>query len=95
MKTTTLTDDFDAPTITLLEGHHDIITFNKAFEAEGWDSQGPWPEDYLSHEYWVRDNEGFWSSSNKNNPDAIPVSIVAWDGPKEQSVDLSPHRVLH
>jgi hypothetical protein len=93
-KTTTLTDNFDSPTVTILEGHHDVETFNKAFEAEGWEAS-PWPESYISHEYWERGSDGSWTCSNKTNPKAIPVTVADWAGPKENQEDLSSSRVLH
>lgn len=80
MVTTTLTDTYDAPEISILEGHHDLKTFNKAFIEEGW-TQEPWPSDYVSHEYWIKLPNGKWECSNKNDSRAIPVTIATWEGP--------------
>lgn len=93
-KTTTLLDLYDAPAISLLEGHHTIESFNKAFRAEGWEIE-PWPQEYISHEYWIRDQTGVWTCSNKNDLRAIPVTVCAWDGPPEKLAARGPAPHLH
>lgn len=94
LRTQTLLDEYGAPNFSILQGHHDIATFNKAFEAEGW-SVEPWPSDYLSHEYWETDNGGNWFSSNKDCLRAVPVTIVDWGGPAEQLPAKGPNPDLH
>lgn len=75
MKTQTL--GADNPVVTILEGHHDVQTFNRAFAAEGWDTGG-WQDDSISHEYWVKTDERHWSPSVKTDPKAVPVTVGDW-----------------
>lgn len=65
------------PVVTILEGHHDIDAFNRAFAAEGWDHKG-WDEENISHEYWVKKRGGLWEPSVKTHPDAIAVTVGDW-----------------
>ncbi len=83
LKTTTLLDKYDCPVVSLLPGHVPLEVFNEAFMAEGWDGVDPWPEDYVSYEYWICNSEGKWESSHKGIKEARPVTVVGWDGPTE------------
>lgn len=90
LKTLTLCDEHDSPNITILEGHHTPEIFNEAFIAEGWEAD-PWPNDYISHEYWVRHDDGKWTSSHKADPKARAVTVADWSGPR----DVGPNPDLH
>jgi hypothetical protein len=81
-KTTTLLDEHDCPVISLLPGHVPLDIFNEAFIAEGWEAD-PWPDDYISYEYWVCKPDGTWESSHKGIQEAQPVTVAGWDGPQE------------
>lgn len=88
--THTQCDETGAPEFTILNGHHTVEIFNEAFIREGWEAD-PFPEDYISHEYWVKKSDGRWESSNKNNPLSVPVTVGTWEGP----IDLGPDPSLH
>lgn len=79
-KTITLLDDKDCPSVTILPGHVSLELFNEAFKAEGWEAD-PWPEEYISYEYWIYKGEGVWETSHKGVPDARPVTVAEWEGP--------------
>jgi hypothetical protein len=64
------------PVVSLLVGHHDLETFNKAFEAEGW-STGGFSDEGVTHEYWRKDKTG-WVCSNIHDARALPVTIGEW-----------------
>lgn len=51
-KTITLLNG-DNPTQVICAGHIDAKTFNKAFKAEGWDSQGDYKQKELKFVYMV------------------------------------------
>jgi len=61
---------------SLVEGHLSDREFNKivkkAFAGDTISS------DRITHEYWVKDQDGAWSSSNRNNPKAVPVTVMDW-----------------
>jgi len=75
MKTQTL--GADDPVISILEGHHDLETFNRAWAAEGWDGPG-FDAELVAHEFWTKDDKGHWSPSVKTDPKAIPVTVGDW-----------------
>lgn len=93
MKTETMLDESGAPILSILLGHHDVDTFNHAFIREGWEAD-PWPEDYISHEYWIKKLDGSWECSHKENPLAVPVTVAGWMGPQEEK-SLGPRPDLH
>lgn len=93
VKTFTLLDNDSIPVVSILEGHHDIDTFNLAFKNEGWISD-PWPEDWISHEYWINHGMGRWSCSNRSDPKAIPVTVAGWDD-SVWGAEKKPNRNLH
>ncbi len=93
MKMYTLLDEFDAPYISLVEGHHSAEVFNEAFELDGWDVD-PWPAEYISHEYWILEADGNWTCSNKNDIRSRPVTVVDWCGPREDTAK-GPAPELH
>lgn len=88
-KTLTLLDEYDAPEFSILPGHHSVQDFNVAFLNEGWTSE-PWPEDYISHEYWVNLGNGKWKCSNRLDKSAEPVTVADWSGPTEQPLARGP-----
>lgn len=95
-KTITLADQYDSPQFSLLRGHHDLKTFNEAFQAEGldmgWSEFLPWDEDDISHEYWVEVKEFQWYPSNKTNPKAVAVTIASWDSLVEEDSYIAAPR---
>lgn len=79
LKTITLSPpgDDDNPMITLCIGHVDAATFTKAHENEGWEAD-PAQDSDLSFEYWKPLGNGSWSSSNKDAPGAVAVTVMEW-----------------
>ena len=94
LKTLTLVDVYEAPFVSLLRGHHSAEVFNAAFREEGWtDSEDPWPEDHISHEYWIEDSEGKWHCSHKGDPKAQPVTVAGWD--EQTEPEIPPKETFH
>lgn len=75
LKTLTIGGDC-GPSHSICMGHVDLPTFNKAFKAEGWESDGFDPE-LVSHEYWSFSGH-FWQRSKQGDPGAVPVTVGAW-----------------
>ena len=76
MKTTTIGPK-NAPSLTFLKGHHDLVTFLKAFKAEGMRKYSV-EEDDLSYEYWIEQSDGNWVCSHKGCAIAKPVTVMSW-----------------
>lgn len=68
--------------ITILEGHHDANTFNRFFGGEREYTQSlevkTWDDWEISHEYWIKEKDGSWTCSTKEDPRAIPVTVGDW-----------------
>ena len=68
------------PIASILEGHHDVGTFAKAFIAEGWDdagTEGGWSRDMVKWEFWSKTKKG-WKKSEKGKRGARPVTVGYW-----------------
>lgn len=74
METTTV--GAERPLFTVLEGHHDLQTFQKASVREG--RERAWSPDEISHEYWRKNFDGTWEFSTNKDPLAIPVTVGEW-----------------
>ena len=72
MRTTTIYEGDQNPTVTLLPGHHSARTFNSAFQSEDKHHHAnAWKDNELKFEYWI-DSKNGWIKSEKSNFNAKP-----------------------
>jgi len=76
LKTVTLGYDVDNPSTSICSGHVTVSVFNRAFKAEGWESDKIRKED-IRHEWWIPMKRK-WKKSNRENKKAVPVTVMDW-----------------
>lgn len=78
LKTITLTDKQGNPAWTLCPGHVSAKTFNKAFKAEGWNTD-PYLDKDLYFQYWRKLKSGMFKKCSPEAKGAKPYTTTeAW-----------------
>lgn len=76
IETITLEVMEDNPAWSLCPGHVNAKTFNKAYEAEGWEGDTVTKDD-LKYEYWKRTRTGY-RKVEAGTKGAKPFTVMEW-----------------